>query len=115
MAYILLSSASAGIAYVMFIRDSFEGQEAYGVAEKKFVRYAAASVSTEFLGFLVMAVSAVISTYNLFLYFRSPKLVSVPCEGIPAPNIDTKQQDSVHPQEVPAPNNYTRHQEAAGV
>ncbi|GLJ24995.1 hypothetical protein SUGI_0478520 [Cryptomeria japonica] len=37
MAYILLSSASAGIAYIMFIRDSFEGQQAYGVAERKFL------------------------------------------------------------------------------
>ncbi|GLJ24993.1 hypothetical protein SUGI_0478490 [Cryptomeria japonica] len=94
MAYMLLSSSSAGIAYIMFIRDSFEGQEAYGAGEKKFVRYAAASVSMEFLGFLVMAASAVISTHNLLRYLRSPKCCSVPCHKIPADNTDSRQQDA---------------------
>eukprot|EP01018_Ginkgo_biloba_P024017 Gb_17252 [translate_table: standard] len=79
VAYLIMSSASAGIACITLARDFFKsGDGLYNDAAKKFLRIASASVSMEFLGFLVMAVCVLLSLHNVFQHIVSARTVTVP-------------------------------------
>ncbi|KAH9330689.1 hypothetical protein KI387_002797, partial [Taxus chinensis] len=92
MAYIVLSSASAGITCIMITEHYLQGTVLMDAAVKKFWKYASVSVSIEILGFVVIAACTVMSAYNLSCYLYSSTINSVPAQGIPASNIDSKQQ-----------------------
>ncbi|GLJ24992.1 hypothetical protein SUGI_0478480 [Cryptomeria japonica] len=95
MAYIILSSASAGTAWIMLTKEVFQAQGLYGGAEKKFLKNASISVSIEFLGFIFMAASAAMSTYSFFCYLCSKITNTLAKQEIPATNDDSKQQSAV--------------------
>ncbi|XP_057849943.1 CASP-like protein 4C3 [Cryptomeria japonica] len=95
LAYIILSSTSAGIGCIMITKDVPEGGEAYGAAAKKFLRHPSASVSLEFLGFIVVAGCAVMSGYSLSCYLYSSTTTSVPRQGS---YVDSKQQGNARNQ-----------------
>ncbi|GLJ17714.1 hypothetical protein SUGI_0309110 [Cryptomeria japonica] len=81
VAYITLSSSSTAIGCIMITKDVLKAAQAYDAAAKKFVRYTSASVSLEFLGFVVISCCAVMSGYNLSCYFYSSTTNSVPRQG----------------------------------
>ncbi|GLJ17711.1 hypothetical protein SUGI_0309070 [Cryptomeria japonica] len=61
MAYIVLSSASAGVGCIILTKELFDGGDIDDEGVRKFVKYASASVSIQLMGFLVIAGCAVIS------------------------------------------------------
>ncbi|XP_059073705.1 CASP-like protein PIMP1 [Cryptomeria japonica] len=95
VAYITLSSSSTAIGCIMITSDVLKAAQAYDAAAKKFVRYASASVSLEFLGFVVIACCAVMSGYNLSCYLYSSKTDSGARQGI---HVDSRQQGDVRNQ-----------------
>ncbi|GLJ17713.1 hypothetical protein SUGI_0309090 [Cryptomeria japonica] len=98
LTYIILSSTSAGIGCIMITKDVLKGAEAYDAAAKKFLRYASASVSLEFLGFMIIAGCAVMSGYSLSCYLYSSTTTSVPRQESPTTHNDNKQQGDIRNQ-----------------
>ncbi|XP_057849938.1 CASP-like protein 4D1 [Cryptomeria japonica] len=70
MAYIVLSSASAGIGCIILTKQLSEGGEINDEGVRKFVKYASASVSIQLMGFLVIAGCAVISASPVIRLYK---------------------------------------------
>ncbi|GLJ17715.1 hypothetical protein SUGI_0309120 [Cryptomeria japonica] len=93
LTFIVLSSASAGIGCVMLTEEFIKAADSYDSAAKKFLRFASASVSMQFLGFVIIAFCAVVSGYSLSCYMYSSYFDFVQRRGIPATYVDTERQD----------------------